>query len=858
MPEMEPLTGNLTRTEAAERARLLRVRSYRIELDLHGSATSFGSLTTVLFDCAQSDSQPDAESFIDLAALSVSRIELNGEQLPLTFFDGGRVRLPGLASTNELTIAAQCAYSRTGEGLHRFLDPADDSVYLYSCLETFYANKVYACFDQPDLKSTFEFTVRCPSGWQVISTMPADRTATPAGPGIECWHFPATPPVSTYITAVIAGPYHVVRAEHDGIPLGLYCRQSLASFLDPAELFEVTTQGLDYFHGTFGVRYPFAKYDQIFVPEFNAGAMENAGAVTFAEQHVFRSRVTQASREGRAQTMLHELAHMWFGNLVTMTWWDDLWLNESFATWAALVALAEVTRWPGAWTTFTQYDKAWAYRQDQLPSTHPIVADIEDVESVEVYFDGITYAKGAAVLKQLVAFAGAENFLTGLRSYVAAHAWGNATLADLLRALEQASGRRFGDWSSAWLETAGVNTLRPIYSAAADGTFANFTVLQQAAESHPVLRPHRVAIGLYDRDNGLIRRRRRLELDVAGGRTEVPELVGERVPDLVLVNDDDLTFAKIRLDERSLRTVIDSVGDFADPLPAALCLAAAWDMCRDAETPARDYVRLALSAARDVDDVNVLQTMFRQAIAAVRRFADPGWRDAGLALLADGLKALLTSAEPSSDKQLSCAYALISVAISPADLDLLAGLLDGSATIDGLVADAEMRWQVLLRLVSRGAAGRDAIEAEHATDQTDAGARQAAACVAAIPDPAAKETAWAAITSGELPNAMFRAVLLGFQAPDQAELLEPYAAKFFDVVADVWDAWGPDMARFFVERGYPANLVTREAIEFAAEYLAREDLPGPLRRLLAERRDDVVRALRCRELDAAAGQPPAG
>jgi aminopeptidase N len=851
MPGMGPSTGNLTRAEAAERARLLRVRSYRIELDLHSSAASFRSLTTVRFDCAR----PGAESFIDLAALAVSRIDLNGERLPLTFFDAGRVRLPGLASTNELTIAARCEYSRTGEGLHRFTDPVDDSVYLYSSLETYHANKVYACFDQPDLKSTFEFTVRCPSGWQVISTMPAERAASPAGPGIESWHFPPTPPVSTYITAVIVGPYHVARGEHDGIPLGLYCRQSLASFLDPAELFEVTAQGLDYFHSVFGVRYPFAKYDQIFVPEFNCGAMENAGAVTFVEEYVFRSRVTQARHEARAQTMLHELAHMWFGNLVTMTWWDDLWLNESFATWAALVALAEVTRWPGAWTSFTQYDKAWAYRQDQLPTTHPVVADIGDVASVEVYFDGITYAKGAAVLKQLVAFAGTENFLTGLRSYFATHAWGNATLADLLTALEQASGRRFGDWSKAWLETAGVNTLRPVYTAAADGTFAEFAVLQQAAESHPVLRPHRIAIGLYDRDEGLIRRRRRLELDVAGGRTEVPELVGERVPDLVLVNDDDLTFAKIRLDERSLRTVINSVGDIADPLPAALCLAAAWDMCRDAEMPARDYVRLALSAAADIDDVNVLQTMLTQATAAVRDFADPGWREAGLALLADGLSALLTSAPPGSDKQLACAYALISVAIGAADLDLLAGLLDGSAEIDGLVVDAEMRWQVLLRLVSRGVLGRDRVEAEHASDRTDAGARQAAICLAAIPDPAAKEAAWASIISGGLPNAMFRAVLTGFRMPDQAELLEPYAARFFDVVADAWSAWGPDMAQYFAERGYPSTVITREAIEVAAKYLGREDLPGPLRRLLAEKQDDVMRALRCRERDARASQP---
>jgi aminopeptidase N len=848
------LTGNLTRAEAAERGGLLHVRSYRVELDLCGSAVSFGSRTTTFFDCAK----PGAESFIDLAAVRVSSIELNGAQLPLALFDGNRVRLPGLAAANELTISAECEYSRTGEGLHRFTDPADDSVYLYSNLETFFAHQVYACFDQPDLKATFEFTVRCPSGWQVISTMPADSEATPAGPGIERWHFPATPPMSTYITSVIAGPYHVVRGEHDGIPLGLYCRQSLAGFLEQEELFEITKQGFDHFHRAFGVRYPFAKYDQVFVPEFNCGAMENAAAVTIVEEYIFRSRVTRARREARAQTMLHELAHMWFGNLVTMSWWDDLWLNESFATWASLVALSEATRWRGAWITFTQQDKAWAYRQDQLPSTHPIVADIVDVASVEVYFDGITYEKGAAVLKQLVAFVGAENFLTGLRSYFADHAWGNATLANLLDSLEQASGRQLHDWSKAWLETAGVNTLRPVFATAAHGTFTEFAVVQQAADSRPELRPHRIAIGLYDRDDDRdgapLRRRRRVELDAAGERTEVPELIGERQPDLVLINDDDLTFAKVRLDERSLRTAIDSAGDFADPMPAALCLAAAWDMCRDAEMPARDYVTLALSAARKVDDVGVLQTMLGQAAAAVRYFADPGWRETGLAVLADGLSDLLNSSRSGSDKQLAITQALISVASSRRDRDLLAGLLDGSAAIPGLSVDTDMRWRLLLRLVSSGVLGRAAIAAEQDEDRTDAGARRAASCLAAIPDPAAKDAAWSSIISGELPNATFRAVLTGFHAADQDELLEPYAARFFDVVADIWRDWGPDMSRYFVECGYPVTVVTRQAIGAAAELVARTDLPGPLRRLLSEGRDDVIRALRCRDADGRAAR----
>ncbi|HEX6933515.1 MAG TPA: aminopeptidase N [Streptosporangiaceae bacterium] len=843
------MTSNLTRDEAAERARLLRVESYQVDLDLTGGEITFGSVTTVRFSCQR----PGSASFIDLTAPEVSEAVLNGRKLPASSFDGNRIALDHLAESNELTVRAQCSYSRHGEGLHRFTDPADKGVYLYSDLETFDAHRIYACFDQPDLKATFEFNVRCPDTWQVISNMAADISAQPGGPGVERWHFPPTPPMSTYITHISAGPYHVVRGEHDGIPLGIFCRQSLASYLDPDEIFEVTRQGFDYYHEAFGVRYPFGKYDQLFVPEYKAGAMENAGAVTFLEDFIFRSRVTDAQHEARAETILHEMAHMWFGDLVTMRWWDDLWLNESFATWASLVALADATRWPHAWTTFTQAWKAWAYRQDQLPSTHPIAADIVDIDAVEVNFDGITYAKGASVLRQLVAYVGSENFLSGVRAYFGEHAWGNATLADLLDALARASGRDLAAWSKAWLEAAGVNTLRAEFQTAADGTFTEFAVLQEAPESHPVLRPHRIAIGLYERGADGLARRRRVEIDIAGERTAVPELAGERLPDLVLVNDDDLTFAKIRLDEHSLRTLISSIAEFKQSLPAALCWAAAWDMCRDAELAARDYLALVLSGLPTITDISMLQTLLRQAIAAVRRFADPGWRETGLARLAGALRTLLFDAERGSDMQLAFAQSFAEVATSGADLGLLSGLLDGSAAIDGLAVDTDLRWQLLHRLVSRGAAGQDAIDAEHDRDRTDAGERHALSCQAAIPDPQAKETAWNRIVSGELPNASFRAALGGFYAADQDELLAPFAPRFFDVVGGVWRDWSIDMAQFFAEVGYPKHVVTQAAINAAADYINRTDPPAALRRLLSEGRDDVVRALRCRERDAQAG-----
>jgi len=842
------VASNLTRDEAAERSALITVTSYQVDLDLTaqgGDETTFSSVTVIRFDCAS----PGASSYIDLTAPAVREITLNGAPVSLDAFDGDRIALAGLAARNELRVAATCAYSRSGEGLHRFTDPADKQVYLYSDLETFDAHRIYACFDQPDMKATYELGVTAPEDWQVVSNMAPD-SHLPAGDAVR-WVFPPTPVMSTYITAVAAGPYHVVRDEHDGIPLGIYCRQSLAGYLDAGELFEVTRQGFDFFHGSFGIKYPFGKYDQLFVPEFKEGAMENAGCVTFLESYIFRSRVTDFAHEARAETILHEMAHMWFGDLVTMRWWDDLWLNESFATWAGTLAQAEATRWTSAWTTFAQLYKAWAYRQDQLPSTHPIAADIPDIAAVEQNFDGITYAKGAAVLKQLVAYVGRENFLDGVRKYFAAHAWGNATLADLLAALAETSGRDLAAWSAEWLQQAGVNTLRPSYQVDADGRFTEFAVEQEAAASHPALRSHRVAIGLYDRTSAGIVRRHRIETDVTGARTVVPELAGQARPDLVLVNDEDLTYAKIRLDEHSLRTLVDSIGDITDSLPAALCWSSAWDMCRDGEMAARDYVRLVLSGISSVADISVVQTLLRQASLAVRRLADPGWRETGLALMASTLRGLLDGAPAGSDVQLAYVRAFAGVATSAEDLVLLAGLLDGSATLDGLAVDTDLRWALLSRLVSRGADGFGAerIEAELDRDATDAGQRNAEACRAAIPTAEAKREAWDTMVSGEQTLATFRATLNGFVDLDQAALIEPYREQYFAVVGDVWRDWSTAMAQDFAGGIYAAAAISAETVRATDDYLAAADPPDTLRRVLTEGRDDVLRALRCRDRD---------
>ena len=841
------MAANLTRDEARTRAESITVDSYQVELDLTGGDTTFRSVATIRFGATR----PGGATFLKLTAPRVHAITLNGAPVAAGAFDGDRVALHGLAERNVVVVDAECAYSRSGEGLHRFTDPADGNVYLYSDLETFDAHRIYACFDQPDMKASYELAVRAPQDWHVVSNMAPDTEGgEQAGVGIRRWHFPPTPVMATYITHVSAGPWHVVRSEHDGIPLGLFCRQSLARYLDPEEIFQVTRQGFDFYHGAFGIKYPFGKYDQLFVPEFKEGAMENAGAVTFLEDYVFRSRVTDFARESRGETILHEMAHMWFGDLVTMRWWDDLWLNESFATWAGTEAQARATRWSASWTTFTTAWKAWACKQDQLPSTHPIAADIPDIAAVEVNFDGITYAKGAAVLKQLVAYVGYDNFLAGVRQYFAAHSYGNATLADLLSALEATSGRDLGSWSREWLETAGVNTLRPSYTVDAEGRFAAFSVIQSAAPSHPTLRSHRIAIGLYSLSPQGLVRVSSVETDVTGDWTPVPALVGVPRPDLVLINDDDLTYAKIRLDPHSLRTAVASVGAFTSSLPAALVWAAAWDMVRDGEMAARDYVRLVLGGVDSVRDISVVQTLLRQASQAARQYADPSWRAGGLAFIASSLRSLLEGAPAGSDHQLAYVRAFASVTTAPQDLEFLAGLLDGTVELPGLAVDTDLRWALLRSLVSRGVRGEDAIETLLSRDATDAGEREAAGCRAAVPTLTAKRETWETLTTGKLTIASFRATVSGFADQDQPALIQPYRPEYFAALAEVWREWSSAMAQDFVKYGYLVGAVDSTTIAATDAYLASP--PGPpaaLRRLLVEGRDEVARAIRNQDRD---------
>ncbi|MEU2375616.1 aminopeptidase N [Streptomyces misionensis] len=851
---------NLSRDEARERAALLSVDGYDVSLDLrsavgdgNGEPRTFRSVTTLRFRC----NEPGASSFADLIAPSVTAVSLNGKDLdPSEVFDGTRIALENLAAENELVVDAQCAYSRTGEGLHRFVDPEDGEVYLYTQYEPADSRRVFAGFEQPDLKAPFRFEVRAPEGWTVWS-----NGAGELSDGV--WRFAETKPISTYITCVVAGPYHYVtdtysRTFVDGttleIPLGAMCRKGLAPHFDADDVFLITKQGLDFFHEHFDYPYPFGKYDQAFVPEYNLGAMENPGLVTFREEYVFRGKVTQASYEARANVILHEMAHMWFGDLVTMAWWDDLWLKESFADFMGTFGNVGATRFKDAWITFANRRKAWAYRADQLPSTHPITADIRDLQDAKLNFDGITYAKGASVLKQLVAYVGQDAFLEGARRYFKRHAYGNTRLGDLLSVLGETSGRDMTAWSRSWLETAGVNALTP-QVLLADSRVAELAVVQEAPEAHPDLRPHRIAVGLYRlTEGGALERYARVETDVDGPRTVVAGLAGAEAPDLVLVNDDDLTYCKTRFDAGSLATLQEHLGDLTDPLARALCWSALWNMTRDALLPARDFIGLVLRFAGRESDIGVLQMLHAWARSALERYAAPAWRDTGGALLAEGALRELRAAGPGSEHQLAWARFFASTASAEPDLALLKELLDGTTAIEGLDVDQELRWAFLEPLAAHGVADERLLAAELARDDTASGKRHQVRCLAARPSAEVKARAWEQVVESDtLSNALVEATIAGFDQPSQRELTAPYAQKYFAAIERVWRERSIQIGMDVVSGLFPAFQDRPETLAATDAWLqAHQDAAPALRRLVLEARDDLARALRGQECDAEA------
>jgi len=835
---------NSTRAEAAERAAHLAVASYELTLDLTTGDESFISETIIKFTC----NKPGYDTFLDAVGKNVISATLNGQAVDSSNYDGESIFIKNLAAENELIIKMNGLYSKTGEGLQRSVDPVDNEVYLYSQGETAFIRKMYPCFDQPDLKATFTLTAIAPDHWSVISNNPVKEKSQLPDKKAK-WSFTTTPRISTYITALIAGPYYSVTDQYVGkktVPLGIYCRKSLAEHLDPEDIFLITKQGFAYFEKVFGLEYPFEKYDQIAVVDFNWGAMENAGAVTFLERLlVFRSKVTERMYNARANTILHEMAHMWFGNMVTMKWWDDLWLNESFAEWSSYLAMVEGTRFKNSWTGFNQERKNWAYRQDQLTTTHPIVSDMIDIDTVAGNFDGISYAKGASVLQQLVAHVGRENFIAGLQKYFTKHAFKNTTLEDLLSELTITSGRDLKPWVATWLQTAGVNTLRPALEIEND-KYKSVAVIQEVP-TMPVgsseLRPHRMAVGLYDLVGDKIALRKSVELDVAGSKTEVSELAGEKVADLLLINDRDLSYAKVRFDDRSIATLKAHLGKIDNSLTRALCWSAAWDMLRDAEINATDFIDIALAGLAEEDDIATVTIIANQLVTAVEFYSFPSKRDSARLKVGNAFEVMLANAKAGSDHQLQFARNFTSFASSAEHNDLIKELLAGK--LAGLKVDADLRWTFVIALSERGLMDKESLAAELLKDNTLTGQLSHATALAAMPTPEAKAETWESITTEEITTSLREAKLAGFMRALHRPLLAAYVDPYFDLLLETWGKKSYEVASKFVTGMYPAYITNQSTLDKTIYWLENTGKDGQagLRRLVSEGRDSLERAL---------------
>ncbi len=851
-------TANISRDEARARSELVAAESYSVTVDLTGREVSdaqrqFRSITELTFTAT------GGASHLDLIADEVRSATVDGKPVDTSGFDGYRLPLPDLSTGSHVVIVdATCRYSNSGEGLHRFVDPADSKTYLYTQFETADARRMYATFEQPDQKATFQLTVLAPIGWAVFTNAPS-VSPEDIGDGFGRFVHEPTPRISTYITALVAGEFHVERATIASaageIPASVACRQSLVEYLDAERVFTTTQRGFEVFEAAFGVPYPFGTYDQIFVPEFNAGAMENAGCVTFRDEYLFRSRVTARELDARDNTILHELAHMWFGDLVTMRWWDDLWLNESFAEWASHFANDEIsaTYDTGAnpWASFSNERKAWAYLQDQMSTTHPIAADMSDLEKVEQNFDGITYAKGASVLKLLVSVVGREDFLKGVNAYFGKHAYGNTQLSDLLTELEAASGRDLSWFSSQWLETAGVNTVSAEFEVDENGCFTRFDVVQTAHPDWPTLRTHRLGIGLYRLENDALVRHHFLEVDVAGERTPVEALVGLEKGEVVLLNDGDLSYTKVRLDKVSAATLVAHIGSLSDPLARAVTWAAFWEMTRDAQLPAQDFIALVLAGLPSEHDMAAVSSLLAQAVNASLAFTAPELRDGVNATLVTGLAQLLREADPGSDAQVLIAKALIAAARSDGGITLLRGWLAGEEVPEGLAIDTGMRWSIVTALAKLGAIGQEEIAAELERDKTSAGAEHAASALASLPDDEAKAEAWRLATDdASVPNETHRSICMGFWRYGQDEVLAPYPAAYLDLLGKISRREG-----IWADRGYaaigtalrwlfPQPLASESLVATVQAWLEDNEPSEQVRRSVTERLDEARRALR--------------
>ncbi|MEV6018141.1 aminopeptidase N [Streptomyces sp. NPDC051997] len=826
----------LTRDEAQTRAKLLDVHHYGIELDLTGGDETFDSLTVIRFTA-----RAEADTFVELKPAELRSVTLDGRTLDPETLDENRLPLKGLtAGEHELRVDASMRYSRTGEGMHRFTDPTDGETYLYTQLFMEDVQRVFAAFDQPDLKSVFELSVTAPEGWTVLANGVTEHL------GDGHWKAAPTPLISTYLVAVAAGPWHSVRTEHGGLPFGLHCRRSLAPHLDADadEILDITRACYDRYHEKFDEPYPFDSYDQAFVPEFNAGAMENPGLVTFRDEFIYRSAVTDTERQTRAMVIAHEMAHMWFGDLVTLRWWDDIWLNESFAEYMGYQTLTEATRFTDTWVDFGVARKSWGYDADQRPSTHPVAPDpdaVPDTASAMLNFDGISYAKGASALRQLVTWLGEKDFLAGINTHFARHKFANATLADFIDNLASATERDVHAWAEAWLRTTGVDTIEPEVTEA-DGQW-------QLSVGHRGSRPHRIAVGAYDTVPGEDTRltlRERFELDVPQADSATAR--SGRRPDLLLLNDGDLTYAKVRFDAKSFQTVRAALSGLPDPLTRAVVWNALRDAVRDGELPPTDYIEAARTHLPHETDLALVQGVLTfAALHVADRYLLPEQRPTALATLTDLCRDLIRRTEDGSHPglRLTAVRHLIDVAVHP---DTISAWFSEGTVPGGPELDPELRWRILGRLSVLGAVDDAVIEAELVQDPSATGQEGAARCRAALPDPQAKRAAWDAMFAGDdLSNYLFTATAQGFWQPEQTHLLHEYVERYWSDAVAVAERRGPAMAEAAGRWAFPSCVVTPETLALGEDCLRDADPIPALRRKLTDQLDDLARALRVRQ-----------
>jgi aminopeptidase N len=825
--------ANLTRAEADRRSALISVAGYRLKLDLAQGATTFESSSTVSFRC----SEPGASTFLDVKPQRLHRVTLNGLDIDLTTFDGERVALPSLAPENEVVVTATMSYSKDGQGLHRAVDSADDKHYVYGHSFLDAAPRIFGCFDQPDLKAPYDVSVSAPPEWVVLGNGAATRT------GQGDWVLASTRPLATYFFTLCAGPYVSVRAEHDGIPLGIHARASLREPLErqAEQMLTVTRQSFDYYHSLFGIRYPFGEYHQVFVPEFNAGAMENPGCVTLRDQYVFRGAMTHDEVLARSNTISHEMAHMWFGDLVTMRWWDDLWLNESFAEYMSHRTLSEATEFTEAWVDSSMARKTWGYAAERMPSTHPVAASpAPDAQSALQNFDGISYAKGAAALRQLIAHIGDTAFIDGVRQYLRSHAFGNAALEDFLEAMERASGKDLRAWADAWLRTAGLDVIS-VKTTTDQGSIRSATVHRTPPAAHPANRPHSIDVAGFSNGTEVFRVGTTVDQDVSA----LPQLEGRPGASMVVPNASDLTWANIRLDAATVTAATTELSAVPQAQARAVVWTALFDGVAQAEIDPRHLLAvLAGSWAAETSQsiVNRVGLLMTQRI--IPAFLPVAEQPAAYAVVADAAASMLAQAAAGSSRALVAARY---VATSSSDEDLLARWAAGERLPQGLPGDSTFRWLVLGNLARRGAIGLAELDGALDQDRTMAGNLKWLEARASAPDASAKVWAWEELTSENgRSNYELNALATGFWHASDLDVLRPYVSRYFSDVPDLAGRIGEDALARIAALAYPGDLVEASTADQSAAALRRHDLTPSVRRAMVDADSQLREALASR------------